>query len=65
MVFVSEASSSKQGNVTMKLTNLSSDTTYYVRGYVVSAGGTQYSNSTSFTTESSSPGGDDNVTPNL
>ena len=62
---VSEAGSSKQGNVTMKLTNLLSGSTYYVRGYVVTEGGTQYSNSTSFTTESSSPGGDDNVTPNI
>ena len=60
---VSKSCSESQGSVTMQLTNLASATTYYVRAYIITNGGTQYSNSTSFTTETSYPGGDDNPTP--
>ena len=60
---VTETGLSKQGSVALKMENLASSTTYYVRGYVITAGGTQYSNSTSFTTESSYPGSSDNPTP--
>lgn len=61
--YVSKEGSSKQELVTMQLSDLSSATTYYVRAYVVTNGGTQYSNSTSFTTETSYPGDGDNPTP--
>ena len=61
--YVSKSGTDKQGSATFKLESLSSATTYYVRAYVVTNGGTQYSNSTSFTTETSYPGGGDNPTP--
>ncbi|MCR4919621.1 MAG: hypothetical protein K5928_07410 [Prevotella sp.] len=54
----------KQGTASLRLTGLDAGTTYYIRAYAVSAVGTQYSNSLSFTTVSGWPGEDDNVTPN-
>lgn len=61
--YVSKEGTEKQGSATFKLESLSSATTYYVRAYIVTNGGTQYSNSTSFTTETSYPGDEDNPTP--
>lgn len=62
-LFITNGGTSKQGTANFKLENLSSATTYYVRAYIETNGGTQYSNSTSFTTESSYPSGNDNPTP--
>lgn len=62
---VSEQSSTTYGTPTIELTNLSSATTYYIRAYVISSGIVQYSATTQFTTLSSQPGGNDNVTPNF
>ena len=61
----SQASSAKQGSPTLKLTELASGTTYYVRAYVINALGTYYSSSATFKTPANWPGGDDNQTPNL
>lgn len=62
-LFITNGGTSKQGTASFKLEKLSSATTYYVRAFIETNGGTQYSNSTSFTTESSYPGGNDNPTP--
>lgn len=62
---VSETGTSKQWTASLTLTGLEQSTTYYVRAYVITAMGTQYSDSQSFTTASGSPGSDDNVTPNI
>lgn len=61
---LSRSAMEKQGSVSFLLTGLTKGATYYVRTYAVSAVGTQYSNSISFTTISGWPGEDDNVTPN-
>lgn len=62
---LSEAGSLLQGSKSFSLTSLTAGTTYYVRAYAVSAVGTQYSNTISFTTISDVPGGGDNVTPGI
>ena len=62
---VSEVGTSKQWTASLTLTGLEPNTVYYVRAYVITAMGTQYSESQSFTTASGWPGGDDNVTPNI
>ena len=62
---ISQQSSSNQGNPTIALTDLTAGTTYYVRVYVFNADGIKYSNSVSFNTANSWPGGDDNNRPNI
>ena len=62
---VSETGTSRQWTASLTLTGLEQGTTYYVRAYVITALGTQYSDSQSFTTTSGTPGSDDNVTPNI
>lgn len=62
---VSEVGTSKQWTASLTLTGLEPNTVYYVRAYVITAMGTQYSESQSFTTASGTPGSDDNVTPNI
>lgn len=62
---VSEQTSSSSGSPTIEISGLSSVTTYFIRAYVVSQGGIQYSATTQFTTMSSQPGNDDNVPPGL
>ena len=62
---VSETGTSKQWTASLTLTGLEQSTTYYVRAYVITAMGTQYSESVSFTTASGTPGSDDNITPNI
>ena len=62
---VSEVGTSKQWTASLTLTGLEPNTVYYVRAYVITAMGTQYSESQSFITASGWPGGDDNVTPNI
>ena len=60
---VSAVTSAKQGSPTMTLTNLEPNTLYYVRAYVMTNTDTKYGESTSFTTASGMPGGDDNTIP--
>lgn len=62
---VSEPATTKQWTASLTLTGLEQGTTYYVRAYVITALGTQYSDSQSFTTASGTPGSDDNVTPDI
>lgn len=62
---ISQQSSSNQGSPTIALTDLTAGTAYYVRVYVFNADGIKYSNSVSFTTANSWPGGDDNNRPNI
>lgn len=62
---VSETGSSRQWTASLTLSGLEQSTTYFVRAYVITAMGTQYSDSQSFTTASGTPGSDDNVTPNI
>ena len=62
---VSEVGTSRQWTASLTLTGLEQSTTYYVRAYVITAMGTQYSDSQSFTTASGTPGSDDNVPPNI
>ena len=54
-----------QGSATFQLNNLESGKTYYLRAYARSAVGIQYSNSLSFSTQSSQPATGDNVIPQL
>lgn len=61
--YITNQASSNQDFVGFKLEKLSSVTTYFVRAFVETKVGIQYSNSTSFITESSYPGEDDNRTP--
>lgn len=60
---ISEDAFSSKGTPTIEISGLSSATTYYVRAYVIISGVVQYSATTQFTTLSSQPGGDDNITP--
>lgn len=60
---VSEMTSTKQGSPTMILTNLEPNMVYYVRAFVTTNTDTKYGESTSFTTASGMPGGDDNTIP--
>ena len=61
---VSVAASSTTSPVQVTLTGLSSGTTYYVYGYVITTAGEQYSEAVTFTTRSRWPNADDVVTPN-
>ena len=62
---VPEVATSNQGTPSLKIKELTSGTTYYVRAYIVNLEGIKYSNSTSFTTSNSWPGEDDNNRPNI
>lgn len=53
-----------RGEQTVKLSNLSPGIKYYVRAYAISAVGIRYSETVTFTTESTWPGENDVVTPN-
>lgn len=62
---VSETGTAKQGSPSLSLTGLEPNTKYYVRAFVFSTVGYQYSESISFTTKTGQPESDDNVTPNI
>lgn len=51
------------GNPSFDISDLKSKTTYYVRAYIVTVIGTQYGETTQFTTPASAPNEDDNGTP--
>lgn len=55
----------QDGELSTKLTGLISGRTYYVRSWVRNANGIGYSSDATFTTEGSTPGEDENPTPNL
>ena len=52
-----------EGNPSFDVSGLASKTTYYVRAYIVSSLGTQYSETIEFTTQISTPNEGDNGTP--
>lgn len=60
---VSYTDGGTSGTIYAELSNLNSATTYYVRLFVVSAVGTEYSSASSFTTSGATPSEDDNPTP--
>ena len=61
---IERLASSYSGNATFSLSNLTKNTTYYVRPYVVTSIGTTYGSVVTFTTaKSNSPNEDDNPTP--
>lgn len=54
----------KSGSVTLSLTGLDENTTYYIRPYVKTSAGTTYGNTVQFTTlKTNSPNKGDNPTP--
>ena len=60
---VQQSGSGHSGNPSFDISDLKSKTTYYVRAYIVTAIGTQYGETTQFTTPASAPNEDDNGTP--